>query len=191
MKTIFDKIVLSETEPQTSELWMRDAIEFVKNEDGSTTKKSLGKSIWWFTPHGWKKLFDFDTRYAFTYDYIYNGSDTPLTLDSVYEPEHGISEVSNTMYLYDASRTIGNNSNLVIEKGLKYHVDDLLKKINALDKRLTKAEEDLKTVREDVNTVKEGLTGLTEVVEAIESQTEILNENYDSILERVAALENR
>lgn len=191
MKTIFDKIVMSDTEPQTSELWLRDAVEVIKNEDGSTTKKNLGKSVWWFTPQGWKKLFDFDTRYAFTYDYIYTGSTDPLVVESTYEAEHGISAIDNTMYLYDASRTIGNNSNIVIEKGLKYHVDDLQKRINALDERLTTAEEKLEEVKEDVVNVKDGLSGITEIIEAMHQQVELQQSSIESLISRVAELENR
>lgn len=131
MEKTFNKIVLSQVEPNIEDLWMRINIE--KLPDG---KAIHGHSLWWFTSRGWKKLFDFDTRYSVSTNYSYSPSQDVLDSTQEYDPRNGIVSVNNVYNLYNATREIGDNANLVTERGLKYHVDDLQKKIDDLRKDL-------------------------------------------------------
>lgn len=128
MENKFNSIALSKTEPDTGSLWMRQV---------SDKGKDLGFSLWWFTSEGWKKLFDFDTRYNVSTSYNYTASDKPYESKEVYNPENGIVKVDNAYNLYDASRDIGNNANLVTETGLKYHVDYLQSQIDTIQQSIS------------------------------------------------------
>lgn len=176
MDRTFNKIVLSKTEPNVEDLWMRINIE--KTDKG---KFIHGHSLWWFTTQGWKKLFDFDTRYDVKTEYSYTASESPYDSKSEYNPKVGMVTVDNTYNLYDASRTIGDNANLVTEKGLKYHVDNLQRQIDALDRRVSKLESDLSTeiqTRElQVQTINSSLESLTDLVGELSSRLRTLEEN--------------
>ena len=182
--TIFDKIVMSQVEPSPNDLWMRDAVENIKNEDGSTTRKHLGKSLWWFTPQGWKKLFDFDTRYSFKYDYSYGVSDLPINSESSYNPEHGITAVDNTFYLYDGSRALKNSGNLVTEKGMKKHVDNLQGQIDSIKNELEFTNQRIDTLESRLGAMSDDIATL---IDGITQQQEMLS----NIQSRLAELENR
>lgn len=175
MEKTFNKIVLSKTEPNVEDLWMRINIE--KLPSG---KAIHGHSLWWFTSQGWKKLFDFDTRYSVSTDYSFEASETPYDSESVYDPKVGVVSVSNTYNLYDAARKIGDNANLVTEKGLKHHVDDLQSQINDLKKRMTKAESDIDTLTKNLN---------EEVSERNDADIEI-NRTLGTITDTLAGMSN-
>lgn len=194
MEKTFNKIVLSSSEPNVEDLWMRINIE--RLPEG---KAIHGHSLWWFTPQGWKKLFDFDTRYDVSTDYSYSASDSPYDSKSEYNPKVGIVSVGNIYYLYDASRKLGNNANFVTEKGLKYHVDDLQKQINVLDTRLTAAESNIRELRKDLNeeintrteefsnletrlgTAEQAINTTTSLLDTINSSLRILDERISNL----------
>lgn len=153
MEKTFNKIVLSKTEPNVEDLWMRINIERLPEGSKYGKKFKHGHSLWWFSPFGWKKLFDFDTRYNVSTDYMYNGTpELPLQTETDYNPEIGIVKVVNTYYVYDgATRDLKNTRNLVNETGLKKHVDDLQSQIDALKRRIEQAEERISTLEKGLN----------------------------------------
>lgn len=165
--TTFNRIVLSRTEPENiHDLWMRDNIVPLSN---GKNELPHSKSLWWYCPEGWKKLFDFDTRYETGWIFEYESqADDPLEVTEVYDPVIGITKVTNTLHIYDATRDLENNWNLVNEIGLKWHVDDLQRKIDNLQSQ--------------VNTLKEQNATLNQSVSTLQS-------NYSSLASRVAALE--
>lgn len=169
MEKTFNKIVLSKAEPSVEDLWMRINIEKLPNG-----KAIHGHSLWWFSPQGWKKLFDFDTRYDVATNYSYTASKMPYESTSVYDPKVGIVSVSNTYNLYDASREIGNNANLVTETGLKVHVDKLQGQINSLNTRMETAEANISELRRDLNT-----------------ETSTRSREDSELLSRISTLESR
>ena len=176
MDRTFNKIVLSKAEPGVEDLWMRINIE--KTEDG---KFIHGHSLWWFTTQGWKKLFDFDTRYDVSTEYSYSASESPYESESQYNPEVGMVTVNNTYNLYDASRDLGNNANFVTEKGLKYHVDDLQNQINDLVKRVTKAEQDISneinTRAGQIGEIRESISEITGMLDSLSNRLNNLESN--------------
>lgn len=163
----FSRIVLSGTEPtNTNDLWMRDT---AVSPSSNKNEMSHNKSLWWYCPEGWKKLFDFDTRYDTEWMFeCESQADKPLDVVEKYDPLIGITKVTNTLHIYDATRSLENNWNLVNEIGLKWHVDDLQKKINNLQSQ--------------VNTLKEQNTSLSQSLSTLQS-------NYNSLALRVTALE--
>lgn len=197
MKT-FDKIVLSETEPMTSALWIRDAEPQVKKSPENVTLSNAGKSIWWFTPWGWKKLFDFDTRYSFNYEFNYEGSETPFDGESEYNEKIGIVDNNYTYSLYDGSRDIADNANLVTEKGLKKHIDEINEEFEDLKERVTTNENSIETINETIEKLGTNLETLTEIVSTMGNKIETLENNYKTqqnvieyLVSRVAALEGK
>lgn len=181
--TIFDKIVMSQVEPSPNDLWMRDAVENIKNEDGSITHKHLGKSLWWFTPQGWKKLFDFDTRYSFEYEYDYDVSDIPFDVISSYDEKIGIHSSEGTFFLYDGSRSLESSSNLVTEGGLKKHVDEIKTEINKMQKSLSKIEGRVSDNEIKLDTLETKIDNIEDKIESIESDFSELVSSFDEKLE--------
>ena len=164
MEKTFNKIVLSHTEPNVEDLWMRINIE--KTPNGEAIH---GHSLWWFTDKGWKKLFDFDTRYSVTTDYDFSKSNKPYDSKSEYNPEIGIVSVSETYYLYDATRALENSANLVTEKGLKYHVDVLTEKIET---EVEERKRDIARINGEIGTIERNLSSLEGRISNLESNVQ-------------------
>lgn len=169
MEKTFNKIVLSQIEPGTSDLWMR--INKEKTPEGEVV---LGHSLWWFTSQGWKKLFDFDTRYSVSANYSNKGTDTLLDSTSEYNAENGIVSVDNVYNVYDATRDIGDFSNIVLEKGLKVHVENLQAQIYALGSALDSEINDRKRGDTDlnnkINNISKALGEISSVLQILESR---------------------
>lgn len=165
--TTFNRIVLSRTEPEnTNDLWMRDNIVPLSN---GKNELPHSKSLWWYCPEGWKKLFDFDTRYNTEWIFEYESqADDPLETTEKYDPMTGVTKVTNTLHIYDATRDLENNWNLVNEIGLKWHVDDFQKKIDDLQVQVT--------------TLKDLNASLNQSVSELQTK-------YDSLASRIEALE--
>lgn len=174
---IFNKVVLSETEPENiSDFWLRDNVD--------PKKMTHSKSLWWFTPEGWKKLFDFDTRYNVSWNFDYETqSDFPMEVSESYDVTTGIDTVNNTVYIYDATRDIENNENLVNEIGLKWHVDDLQKKIDALAARVSQNEKDIASLKSRASSLEDSVKTLVEL-------TATINQSINNLDSRVSALES-
>lgn len=179
MEKTFNKIVLSKTEPSVEDLWMR----LTPNETNG-----IGHSLWWFTSQGWKKLFDFDTRYSINTDFSYEASKKPFDSDSTYSPETGIVDMTNTYSLYDGSRELGDNANLVTEGGLKVHVDAINKEINSIKQRLTKVETNLNN---EISDRENADGGLSERIDAISTRLSTITETLTSISSNINMLESR
>lgn len=127
----FESLVMAETEPVTSgTLWLKTKPNTTNGEDG-------GLSVWYFGENGWTPLFDSDTRYNTTYSFEKTASEVSVTSIPNVQHKDGITNVSNTMYIYDGSRELGNNYNLVTEAGLNVHVTSLQEQINNLSNSLT------------------------------------------------------
>lgn len=187
MEKTFNKIVLSHTEPNIEDLWMRINIE--KLPDG---KAIHGHSLWWFTPQGWKKLFDFDTRYSVDTDYSYDISQIPFDSASAYDPKVGVVSVDNTYYLYDGSRTLSSSSNFVLEKGLKKHVDNLQSQINTLKERVDEAEESIINLRRGLTTeTSERKTEDTVISDRLSEAVETITETLSGITATINTLASR
>lgn len=176
MEKYFNKIVLSQTEPQPSDLWMR-----ITSDKG----KELGHSLWWFTAQGWKKLFDFDTRYSVTTNYNYKASSQAYESKSIYDPESGVVTVTNAYSLYDGTRDLGNNANLVLEKGLKTHVDILQKNIDKVATDLATETSNRKSgdsalssridsLSNSIGSITETMTGMSNTIQNIQGRLNAL-----------------
>lgn len=175
--TIFNRIVLSKVEPEnTKDLWMRNNIPYTL-KDG---KKGMphSKSLWWFSPSGWKKLFDFDTRYETKWLFESTAqAETPLEATEVHDPVIGITEVTNTVHIYDATRTLGNNKNLVNETGLKHHVDDLQGQINSLKSQVTTLQSKVSTLESYYDDLSADNNALEHAYEELKAKVESLTQS--------------
>lgn len=190
MEKTFNKIVLSQAEPQVSDLWMRINIE--KTPDG---KAIHGHSLWWFTSQGWKKLFDFDTRYNTTTDFKYATSDKPFESESVYDSKTGVVSISNAYHLYDGSRELTNGANIVLESGLKKHVDNLQLQINKVNDRVTTLTNTVNQEIQDRISGDNNLSGrINNLQDAVDKSLDTLitiGGNINSINERLTNLESQ
>lgn len=173
MENKFNSIVLSTTEPDTGSLWMRQV------EDKG---QKLGHSLWWFTSEGWKKLFDFDTRYNMSTEYKYSESESPYESKSEYDPESGVVKSNITYYLYDASRDISDSLNIVTEKGLKVHIDSIKEEITSLKNRVSATEVKYNELSGRVDNISNSLNGTLELLQE-------MNGTLSSIDNRLTALE--
>lgn len=157
----FKTIVMSSTEPiKEGTLWIRMKDNTVSAVPGKPDK--AGMSVWYFSEFGWKPLVDLDTRYNLTYVSDTVPSDKPIDSDIETVPENGIVNITNTFHTYDGDRSIGSNSNFVVESGLKKHVDELLNKISAIESRVEQAIENIRQNTASIAT-------LTSRVSALES----------------------
>lgn len=168
----FEAIILSEVEPGHSCLWLRPPRE---------NKGAM--SLWWFSPQGWKKLFDLDTRYTTNVDFSVTPAESFMDSESTYDNFSGIVTTDTTYNVYDGSREIGDNGNLVVEKGLKYHVDNLQEQIDDMNDKLDDLSERVESNKQDIKdlqgTIETLQDGISTVIDSIE--------NLDT---RVSALEN-
>lgn len=162
----FKSIVMSETEPVPYQgiLWLKKKKSSLSSKD-SDIETSLGYDIWWFSPNGWRPLLDLDTRYEYENTTITeNSSSTPITIDQTNFSETGIVKVNTTYSIYDGSRTIDNNTNLVNETGLKKHVDDLQSQITTLSNKVSTLESKVSTLESKVSTLESSLSALETTV---------------------------
>lgn len=156
--TTFNKIVLKETEPENlNDLWFR------------VDNNNIPQSVWWYTTQGWKKFFDANTRYYTEWKFNNEASNTPITFTSNADDKNGVTEVVNNVYTYDASRELSDNANIVTEEGLKYHIDSIQAKLDALTNRVAQSEKDIKALKESLSTMTELLSDLNSRVSALET----------------------
>lgn len=182
----FEAIVLSETEPIHTSLWLRP------------DKDKHGMTIWWYSPQGWKQLFDADTRYNIKSEFDFSPAEYALVTKGTADHKNGITEVNNTYYIYDASREIGDNDNLVNEKGLKYHIDDIQDKIEAIDERIEELvtrvdtnEENINNLQESVATLQDNIGTVQESIEDIKSSVSTIEEGMSTITDLIGNLDTR
>ncbi len=148
----FESLVMSTTEPVTDgTLWLKKKKNSINNEDPNS-KKPFGFDIWWFGPVGWQPLLDFDTRYEYVNHTLTDGVGTvPVLTEQTKFPEIGQIRIDTTYSIYDGSRALAANTNIVNETGLKKHIDDLQGQINALKERVTTLEGEVATLKIQVS----------------------------------------
>lgn len=148
----FESIVMSEVEPSAvGTLWMRPKYNTIKdNEDNPVI---AGMSILYFGEVGWKPIVDLDTRYNINYTYEYTPSEDSIITNNNNNPEVGLSEITNILYLYDGSRDLENSANIVTEKGLKIKVDALTSEIASIKERLDDIETTISSLISENNTI--------------------------------------
>lgn len=165
----FESIIMSESEPLHTSLWLRQALTPSK-EDGKVVIRPMGFNLWWFSPQGWKPLSDFDTRYEVENNYLPDASSKPLDTETSYDYKIGVMSVVNTHFIYDASRVLGNNKNLVEETGLKHHVDDLQGQINSLKSRVSVLENKVSSLESTVAQQSNTISSLASRISALEER---------------------
>lgn len=156
----FESIVMSETEPvPDGTLWLKKKKNSINNE-GPNSKKPFGFDIWWFGPVGWQPLLDLDTneyldpdtRYEYVNHTLTGGVGTvPVLTEQTKFPEIGQVRIDTTYSVYDGSRALAANTNIVNETGLKKHVDDLQSQINALKARVATLESEVASLTTQVS----------------------------------------
>lgn len=124
---------MSEVEPPKKDgtLWLRPKRTIVYDTDSKEIMKE-SISIWYYGNNGWESIIDFDTKYVLDKEFDYTAKSDPIYLSHHSYPNEGKVSDSIRFRLYDGSRSIGNNGNLVTETGLKKHVDELNTTINEL-----------------------------------------------------------
>lgn len=128
----FEAIVMSETEPiNQGTLWLKT------KENTMDPKGPKQFEIWYFGSKGWQPLADFDTRDSLTQNINYTESSKAVDITEEGSPEHGIVDRTLDFYIYNGSRTLGNNANLVNEAALKQHVDELQGQITTLNNQVS------------------------------------------------------
>ena len=165
----FEALVMSPTEPVTdSTLWLKGKRSTIKDLKPNELPP-MGISIWYFGERGWQPLIDFDTRYNLNDLYDYAAATEPISTLVTPHHEVGIVDVDRTYSLYDASRELGNNANIVNETGLKHHVDFLQSQIDSLLARVNTLEGQLATLQGRVNQNTNSISSLNSRVSALES----------------------
>lgn len=172
----FESIVMSETEPvPDGTLWLKKKKNSINNEDPNS-KKPFGFDIWWFGPVGWQPLLDPDTRYEYVNHTLTGGVGTvPVLTEQTKFPEIGQVRIDTTYSIYDGSRALAANTNIVNETGLKKHVDDLQSQINALKARVATLESEVASLTTQVSNNSSKITSNINTI--------------NSLSERVSALE--
>lgn len=131
----FESIVMSESEPVNhGTLWLR------KKMNSLDPKGPMQFEIWYFGDNGWQPLADFDTRYSIDNNFNYTGNDKAVNILETKDIEHGTVNTTLDFFIYDGSRQLANNNNLVNESGLKTQVDNLLNKINQINSTIQSLE---------------------------------------------------
>lgn len=170
----FESLVMSVNEPMTDgTLWIRQKKNTIK-DTATNTIPPAGMSIWWYGERGWMPLVDLDTRYNLHDAYAKEGVEDPIDITVVSKPEVGIVDITMTYSIYDATRELANNANLVNETGLKYHVDDLQSQIDALAERVTSLEERMTEIENRVSVLEPKVSKLQTDVSTLESRTDTL-----------------
>lgn len=171
----FESIVMSETEPvPDGTLWLRKKKNSINTEDPES-KKPFGFDIWWFGPIGWQPLLDLDTRYEYTDKVLTGGvSGVPVVTEQTKFPNIGMVRIDTTYSIYDGSRVLANNTNIVNEKGLKKHVDDLQSQINALTARVSTLESEVASLRTKVSNNSSRITDNTNSISSLSGRVSAL-----------------
>ena len=171
----FESIVMSETEPvPDGTLWLKKKKNSISNDDPSS-KEPFGYDIWWFGPLGWQPLLDLDTRYEYVNKTLTGGvGRVPVMTEQTKFPEIGMVRIDTTYSIYDGSRALANNTNMVNETGLKKHVDDLQRQIDALTARVVTLEGKVATLESNVSANSSKITSNTNAINSLSGRVSAL-----------------
>lgn len=171
----FESIVMSETEPvPDGTLWLKKKKNSISNDDPSS-KEPFGYDIWWFGPLGWQPLLDLDTRYEYVNKTLTGGvGGVPVMTEQTKFPEIGMVRIDTTYSIYDGSRALANNTNIVNETGLKKHVDDLQRQIDALTARVVTLEGKVATLESNVSANSSKITSNTNAINSLSGRVSAL-----------------
>lgn len=165
----FESLVMSTTEPVTDgTLWLKKKKSTIKDQKPNELIP-MGTSIWYFGEIGWQPLIDFDTRYNLNDFYKYTSTTKPIEMRVTPHHEIGIVDIDRTYFMYDGSRNIGNNGNIVNERGLKKHVDDLQNQINTLKEKVSELEEQVASHTTQIENNRSSISNLTNRVSELET----------------------
>lgn len=180
----FESIVMSEKEPimKAGTLWLKNKRDVIYNPD-SESKMKVSRSILYYGNNGWESFIDFDTRYDIESIYDYNVKEQPIELYRFSDEEKGIVTTTINYNLYDGNRNIANSSNLVLESGLKKHVDDLQRKIDDLTRELSEVKQAISNINQSISTINGNINSISG---RVSSNTNSIN----SLSNRVSSLEN-
>lgn len=123
----FDTIVLSDKEPERSDLWLKILQSDKVGEDGTTDMNISGLKLKYFSPRGWRSLLDWNTNMIYDFGYSkdtteYTGDPITYSVSENKKTEH--TDVVTNYWVFDGSREIGDYDNIVLEKGLKTVLED-------------------------------------------------------------------
>lgn len=194
----FEAVILSKQEPEESSLWLRPSTEPIRDPDtGEVTKFHNGFNLWWFSPQGWRQIFDFNTRYVFKEAYEYTDAESSVTHTGTYNPEHGIDTTVFTYHLYDGTGTLSATPNLVTAKGLKKHVDELQEQIDqlkarctALEERCTRLESRMSTAESEIDALQSLTVTHTSEITSLESKDTSLESSINSLQSSLSTLQS-
>lgn len=125
----FESIIMSNTEPlETRTLWIKEKTGGVSPSGDNISK---GNSIWYFGNQGWAPLFDFNTKYIISDSISYDATADMIVSKDTPDNSKETVDISRIYAVYDGSRDIGENANIVNETGLKVHVDSLQSQIDS------------------------------------------------------------
>ena len=125
----FESIIMSNTEPlETRTLWIKEKTGGVSPSGDNISK---GNSIWYFGNQGWTPLFDFNTKYIISDSISFDATADMIVSKDTPDNSKETVDISRIYSVYDGSRDIGENANIVNETGLKKHVESLQSQINS------------------------------------------------------------
>lgn len=130
----FESIVMSESEPimKMGTLWIKPERVVIGDPDSKESMKE-SVSLWYYGNNGWTSILDFDTNYNISILPFDTPSEESVIPDKYQASMYnGITDIILKTYLYNGNRSIGDNSNLVTEQGLKNHIEELNSKIQQL-----------------------------------------------------------
>lgn len=127
----FDTIVLSDKEPERSDLWLKILQSDKVGEDGTTDMNISGLKLQYYSPRGWRSLLDWNTNMIYDFGYSketegYTGDPITLSVEENKKTEN--TDVTTNYWVYDGSRDLGDYDNIVLEKGLKTVLEDYVTK---------------------------------------------------------------
>lgn len=127
----FDTIVLSDKEPEKSDLWLKILHSDKIGEDGTTDMNISGLKLQYYSPRGWRSLLDWNTNMIYDFGYSketegYTGDPITLSVEENKKTEN--TDVTTNYWVYDGSRDLGDYDNIVLEKGLKTVLEDYVTK---------------------------------------------------------------
>lgn len=179
----FDNIVLSENEPmKRGSLWLKRKRQTPYNND-SKEKMKYSLSVWYYGNYGWESIIDFDTRYNINTVYDYDAGQSAVSITERGDIDKGTVTYTANIALYDGTRAIGGNTNLVVEKGLKKHVDSLQNQIDTINVKIA-------GIENKIASIEDSIVGITSAVGQLNSSVTSLSSSINSLNSRVSALEN-
>lgn len=165
----FNSLVISETEPLTEDtIWLRDKKNILQPDDNVIPYKGL--NLWYFGENGWESMYDSNTEYKLNLYFNYNPAYTnPVTNLVNTSSDKSNVTITSTYFIYTGSRELSNTINLVTEKALKKHIEELQEEIDTLGRTLNTLNNRISTLEGQNNSYSTTIANLEQRISALET----------------------